>query len=123
MACPLVHSKTVQPRNLGWSTHNFGDCSRPVDQMDSAAGELTVHGQKQVDPRGVCRTIARRQRYVANGIEDPNAMSARTLRQIFQEPRRGRPEQLRTMVAPKMDNGLQMRRGRVASEASRLGRR
>src|SRR5262245_27648197 len=123
MACPFVDSKTVQPRNLGWSTHNFGDCSRPIDQMDSAAGELTVHGQKQVGPRGSCRTIRGRQRYVANGIEDPNAMSARTLRQIFQEPRRGRPEQLRTMVTPKMDHGLQRRRCLVASEASGFGSR
>src|SRR5215831_12082154 len=92
MTCPFVDTETVQPRDLGWSTHNFGNCSRPIDQTDSAAGELTVRGQKQVGPRGGCRTIARRQRYVANGIEDPNVMSARTLRQIVQEPRSGRPE-------------------------------
>src|SRR5262245_55656432 len=123
MACPFMDTETVQPRDLGWSTHNLGNRSGPIDQMDSAAGELTVHGQKQLRPRGSCRTIERRQRYIANGIEDPNTMSARALPQIAQEPRSGRPEQLRTMVTPKIDHGLQRRGGIVASDASGLGSR
>src|SRR5690349_356409 len=123
MARPFVNTETVEPRNLGWSAHNFGNCSRPIDQMDSAAGELTVHDQKQVGPRGSCRTIEGRQRYIANGIEEPNAVSARALRQIVQEPGSGRPQQLWTMVTPKMDHGLQRRSGLVASEASGIGSR
>src|SRR5262249_54229052 len=63
------------------------------------------------------------ERYVANGIEDPNAMSARALSKIVQEPRSGRPQQFRTMVTPKMDHGLQRRRGLVASDASGFGSR
>src|SRR5262252_5558490 len=47
MTCPFVDTETVQPRYLGWSTHNVGNCGRPIDQTYSAAGELTVHGQKQ----------------------------------------------------------------------------
>src|SRR5262245_37073384 len=123
MACPVMDTETVQPRDLGWSTHNLGNRSGPIDQMDSAAGELTVHGQKQLRPRGSCRTIERRQRYIANGIEDPNTMSARALPQIAQEPCSGHPEQLRTMVTPKLDHGLQRRRGLSASEPSGFGRR
>src|SRR5262249_27108981 len=51
MTCPFVDTETVQPRYLGWSTHNVGNCGRPIDQTYSAAGELTVHGQKQAGPR------------------------------------------------------------------------
>src|SRR5262252_7286686 len=106
MTCPFVDTETVQPRYLGWSTHNIGNCGRPIDQTYSAAGELTVHSQKQAGPRGGCRTIGGRQRYVANCIEEPNAMSLRALRHIVQEPRSGRPEQFRTMVTPKVEHGL-----------------
>src|SRR5262249_34934648 len=97
--------------------------SGPIDQMDSAAGELTVHDQKQVGPRGSCRTLGARERYIANGIEEPNAVSARALSHIVQEPRSGRPQQFRTMVTPKMDHRLQRRRGLVASDASSFGSR
>jgi hypothetical protein len=31
MACPFVDTETVQARDLGWSAHNFGNCSRPID--------------------------------------------------------------------------------------------
>src|ERR1700730_2310589 len=92
MTCPFVDTETVQPRYLGCSTHNVGNRGSPIDQMYSAAGELTVHGQKQAGPRGSCRTSGGRQRYVANGIEEPNAMSPRAQRHIVQEPRSGRPE-------------------------------
>src|SRR5262245_30611905 len=44
MTCPFVDTETVQPRHLGWSTHNVGNCGRPINQTDSAAGELLVHG-------------------------------------------------------------------------------
>src|SRR6516165_2695217 len=123
MTCPFVDTETVQPRYLGWSTHNVGNCGRPIDQTYPAAGELTVHGQKQAGPRGSCRTNGGRQRYIANGIEEPNAMSARALRHIVQEPRSGRPEQLRTMVTPKTDHGLERRRGLITGKASGLGSR
>jgi hypothetical protein len=92
MTCPFVDTETVQPWYLGWSTHNVGNCGRPIDQTYSAAGELTVHGQKQAGPRGGCRTIGGRQRYVANGIEEPNAMRPGALRHIVQKLRSGRPE-------------------------------
>src|SRR5215471_17792020 len=86
MTCTFVDTEAVQPRQLGWSTHNIGNCGRPIDQTYSAAGELTVHSQKQAGPRGGCRTIGGRQRYVANGIEEPNAMRPRAPRHIVQKP-------------------------------------
>src|SRR5437016_13114365 len=104
MTCPFVDTETVQPRQLGWSAHNFGNCSRPIDQTYSAAGQFTVHGQKQAGPRGSCRTIGGRQRYVANGIEVPDAMSVLALLHIVHEPRSGRAAEQRRLDTANMED-------------------
>ena len=121
MAGSRVDAEAMQLRDMGRPTHDFGDCRRPIDQTDSAAGKLPLHVHEQIGTGGSRGTIAGRQRDVADRIEDADLMAARALRQIIQESRSRRPKQFRTMVAPKIEHGRERRCGALAGDASGVG--